>query len=370
MLDEKNPQKSRCIRCDTCDGFPCLVYAKADAQVICVDPALEHPNVTLLTEAYVERLETSTSGREVTKVHVMHNGEKETYSADMVVSSCGAINSAALLLRSANERYPQGLANSSGVVGRHYMCHLNSMLLAVSLNPNPTNFQKTWGLNDFYFPSKEWDYPMGHISMIGKTDASILRAGAPRIVPGMTLEVMANHSLSFWLTSEDLPDPNNQVMVNREGTTMLSYTLGIDHTALVVNNTEASLKFYRDLLGLKIVGTSENYGTEQEHLNNVFGARLRITSLRAGSGPGIEFLEYLAPCDGRPIPTDEGANDLTHWQTRLITGNVAVAAQQARAGAFAFVSPGVVTLPEATLGFTKGFLLRDPDGHVMQLTEP
>src|SRR5262249_19599405 len=146
--------------------------------------------------------------------------------------------------------------------------------------------------------------------------------------------------------------------------------LGIDHTAIVVGDTEASLKFYRDLLGLKIVGTSENYGTEQEHLNNVFGARLRITSLRADSGPGIEFLEYLAPCDGRPIPTDEGANDLTHWQTRLITGNVAAAAQQARAGAFAFVSPGVVTLPEATLGFTKGFLLRDPDGHVMQLTEP
>jgi choline dehydrogenase-like flavoprotein len=188
------------------------------------DPALEHPNVTLLTEAYVDRLEISPSGREVTKLHVVDNGEKETYSADMVVSSCGAINSAALLLRSANVRYPNGLANSSGVVGRHYMCHLNSMLLAVSLDPNPTNFQKTWGLNDFYFPSKEWDYPMGHISMIGKTDASILRAGAPRIVPGMTLEVMANHTLSFWLTSEDLPDPNNQVTVNRDGTIMLSYT--------------------------------------------------------------------------------------------------------------------------------------------------
>lgn len=223
MLDEKDLQKSKCIRCDTCDGFPCLVKAKADAQVICVDPALEYPNVTLMTEAYVDRLETNTSGREITKVHVQRNGTRETYSADMVVVSCGAINSAALLLRSANGKHPNGLANSSGVVGRHYMCHLNSMLLAISLDTNPTRFQKSWGLNDFYFPSKEWDYPMGHISMIGKADANVLRAGAPRIVPGMTLEVMANHTLSFWLTSEDLPNPNNCVTLNRDGAIMLSY---------------------------------------------------------------------------------------------------------------------------------------------------
>src|SRR5215813_3914512 len=116
MLDEKNPQKSRCIRCDTCDGFPCLVYAKADAQVICVDPALEHSNVTLLTEAYVSQLETSPSGREVTAVQVERDGARETYSADIVVVSCGAINSAALLLRSAGDKHPRGLANSSDVV--------------------------------------------------------------------------------------------------------------------------------------------------------------------------------------------------------------------------------------------------------------
>ncbi len=145
--------------------------------------------------------------------------------------------------------------------------------------------------------------------------------------------------------------------------------LGIDHTAIVISDTEVSLKFYRDLLGLKIAGESENYGTEQEHLNNVFGARLRITSLRAAAGPGIEFLEYLTPRDGRPLPADEHANDLMHWQTRLMTGNTTTAAQQGRAGTFAFVSPGTIALPEARLGFKKGFLLRDPDGHVMQLTE-
>src|SRR6266849_6322892 len=145
--------------------------------------------------------------------------------------------------------------------------------------------------------------------------------------------------------------------------------LGIDRTAIVVSDTEASLKFYRDLLGLKIVGESENYGTEQEHLNNVFGARLRITSLHAAAGPGIEFLEYLTPRDGRPLPADEHVKDLMHWQTRLMTGDTAAAAQRVQAGTFARVSPGVITLPEAVLGFKKGFLLRDPDGHVMQLTE-
>ncbi|HYE65757.1 MAG TPA: VOC family protein [Pyrinomonadaceae bacterium] len=145
--------------------------------------------------------------------------------------------------------------------------------------------------------------------------------------------------------------------------------LGIDHTAIVVGDTEASLRFYRDNLGLKVAGESENYGTEQEHLNNVFGARLRITSLRAGAGPGIEFLEYLAPRDGRPIPPDLRANDLAHWQTKLVIRNADGAAQILQNGKSAFVSSGVVHLREATLGFTKGFLVRDPDGHVMQLVE-
>jgi catechol 2,3-dioxygenase-like lactoylglutathione lyase family enzyme len=143
--------------------------------------------------------------------------------------------------------------------------------------------------------------------------------------------------------------------------------LGIDHTAIVVGDTDASLKFYRDALGLRVAGESENYGVEQERLNNVFGARLRITGLRAASGPGIEFLEYLAPRDGRPMPADERANDLMHWQTKLITRQADGAALRLRRGLFAFVSPGVIALPEATLGFSRGFLARDPDGHVLQI---
>ena len=223
MLDERNPRASRCIRCETCDGHPCLVAAKSDAQVVAVDPALADPNVTLLTNAYVAKLETGASGREVTRVVVKRAGATETYSADVVVVSAGAINSAALLLRSASDRHPRGLANGSDLVGRHYMGHVNSVLMAISRCPNPTVFQKTLGLNDFYFGSPEWEYPMGHISFVGKLDADTLRGGAPAIAPGWSLDLMAKHSMDFWLTSEDLPDPDNRVTLDREGNIVLAY---------------------------------------------------------------------------------------------------------------------------------------------------
>ena len=235
MLNEKKPQASPCIRCNTCDGFPCLVNAKSDAQVCGVDPALEHSNVTLLTDALVERLETSPSGREVSKIVVQHRGERHAFSADIVVVSCGAINSAALLLRSRNEQHPRGLANSSDVVGRHYMGHVNSVQMAISKCPNPTIFQKTLSINDFYFGAKDFPFPMGHISFVGKLDAQTLRAGAPRIAPTWTLELMANHSLDFWLTSEDLPDPNNRVTIDSKGGIVLSYRSNNEegHTRLI-----------------------------------------------------------------------------------------------------------------------------------------
>ncbi len=224
MLDEKSPQTSKCIRCETCDGHPCLVQAKADAQVCGVDPALAHSNVTLVTGAMVQRLETSASGREVTEVVVMRNGAEERYRGDIVVMSCGAINSAALLLRSRSDKHPNGLANGSDVVGRHYMGHINSIQMALSKCPNPTVFQKTLAINDFYGPSSEWDFPMGHISFVGKLDGDTLRAGAPALVPGWTLDKMAKHSLDFWLTSEDLPDSDNRVTIDADGQLVLSYT--------------------------------------------------------------------------------------------------------------------------------------------------
>ena len=145
--------------------------------------------------------------------------------------------------------------------------------------------------------------------------------------------------------------------------------LGIDHTAIVVSDTEQSLKFYRDLLGLKLAGESINYGTEQEHLNNVSGARLRISGLKALSGPGIEFLDYLNPRNGRPAPADTRANDLWHWHTLLSTTSAAVAKQKFRSTRGRLVSPGVIEIPEKRLGFAKGFLGRDPDGHGLQIIE-
>jgi catechol 2,3-dioxygenase-like lactoylglutathione lyase family enzyme len=143
--------------------------------------------------------------------------------------------------------------------------------------------------------------------------------------------------------------------------------LGIDHTAITISDTDASLKFYRDLLGLRVAGESENYGTEQEHLNNVFGAHLRITALRAPSGPGIELLEYLSPRDGRPFPLDEHANDLVHRTTVLFTQDPETAAKLVKAAHATFVSSGVVVNHIQELEFTKGFLVRDPDGHAIEV---
>lgn len=237
-LDESDPNRSNCIRCETCDGFPCLIKAKSDSQVCGIEPALTFPNVTLLTKALVTNLETDETGREITAVNVERNGEREKYSAEIVVVSCGAINSAALLLRSANDKYPNGLANSSDQVGRNYMGHVNSVMLAVSKCPNPTVFQKTLGLNDFYFGDDEFPYPMGHISFVGKLDGVTLSAGAPAIAPGFTLDLMAKHSLDFWLTTEDLPRSENRVSLDKDGKIVLSYT---------PNNVEAHKRLQKRL---------------------------------------------------------------------------------------------------------------------------
>jgi catechol 2,3-dioxygenase-like lactoylglutathione lyase family enzyme len=148
-----------------------------------------------------------------------------------------------------------------------------------------------------------------------------------------------------------------------------SLFLGIDHTAIVSSNTDASLAFYRDLLGLSVAGESENSGTEQEHLNNVFGAHLRITALRAASGPGIELLEYLAPRDGRPVPADERGNDLAHWETDLAVGDAVAASRELQRAHVVFISSGPTTLANLALGFRRATIVRDPDGHALAFTE-
>lgn len=241
MLDEGHPETSLCIRCDTCDGFPCLIHAKADTEVACIQPALANPNVTLLTHTYVKQLVTSPSGREVTKVIAERNGEIEEYTGSIVVLSCGAINSAALLLRSASDAHPKGLANSSDMVGRNYMCHNNSAFVAISTKPNPTVFQKTLAMNDFYFGSDDWEFPLGHIQTMGKADSMKFGAASPFPAPHGFLNQLAKHSLDFWVTSEDLPRAENRVMVGKDGTIRLHYR---------ENNLEAHNRLNSKLTGL------------------------------------------------------------------------------------------------------------------------
>ena len=219
LLDEVDgvpTPHSACVKCNKFDGYPCLVNGKADAQIICVDPAVrEHPNLTFMTNAYVERLVTDAAGRSVTGVDVVHGTDRISFSADIVVVACGALSSALLLLRSGGDAHPEGLANSSGQVGRNYMRHNNATVMAVSKIPNPTHFQKTLGLNDFYFRSDDWEFPLGHIQMVGKSDGTQVHGeGLPAALqwlPERPFDWLAKHSIDFWLTSEDLPLPQNRV---------------------------------------------------------------------------------------------------------------------------------------------------------------
>jgi choline dehydrogenase-like flavoprotein len=226
-LIESDMPHSHCVRCATCDGFPCLVHAKSDAEVLGVRPALEHSNVTLMKNAEAVRLETNGRGGTITGVVVDHAGERETFTGDIVVVSCGAANSARLLLASATDAHPRGLANGSGQVGRNYMFHNSQAVLALSKEENPTVFQKTLGLNDFYFGSSEFQFPLGNIQMVGKSSAEMYRGEKPlqtRLAPERTLDQVARHAVDFWLSTEDLPRRENRVTLRDDGAIQLNYT--------------------------------------------------------------------------------------------------------------------------------------------------
>ncbi len=209
------------LRCDPFDGYPSLTNGKADAQIACIDPTLaRYPNADLLRNAYVERLNTDAGGRTITSADVLIGGERRTLHANVFVVACGALSSALLFFRSANDRHPNGLANRSGLVGRNYMRHNNTTVLAISKSPNPTQFQKTLALNDFYHahtksPLNDWDFPLGHIQLVGKSDGSQIEIeGLPPFLhwlPARPFEFIAEHSVDFWLTSEDLPRPENRI---------------------------------------------------------------------------------------------------------------------------------------------------------------
>jgi choline dehydrogenase-like flavoprotein len=207
----------QCIRCKTCDGFPCQVLAKSDTEACCVLPALESQDITLMTRTYARRLLTDAAGHRVTSVEIEQDGELREVSAGTTIVSAGAVNSTALLLRSANSQYPDGLANSSGLVGRNYMVHNNTALMAVHpFKRNQTEFQKTMGVNDFYTQGPNFPYPMGNIQLLGKLQAGMLTAAQPW-VPRPILQAMANRSVDWWVMSEDLPDPENRITLKSNG---------------------------------------------------------------------------------------------------------------------------------------------------------
>ncbi|HEY4249932.1 MAG TPA: GMC family oxidoreductase [Roseomonas sp.] len=245
LLDEKDGQPtptSTCMRCSFFDGFPCLLNGKADAQTVCIDPMLaRHANVTLLTGAYVSRLGTDPSGRQVNAVHVTRAGKEEVYAGDIVVVACGALSSALLLLRSANDAHPAGLANGSGQLGRNYMRHEMSVVMAIMAQPNDTVFQKTLALSDFYFGADDWDFPLGLVQMCATSHADQIRGEALpewlEWLPDMPFEQMARHSMDFWLQAEDLPHPGNRI----------HYRDGQVHLDLVETNPQALAHLKRKL---------------------------------------------------------------------------------------------------------------------------
>jgi choline dehydrogenase-like flavoprotein len=243
--NESAPLASKCIRCDTCDGYPCLVHAKSDADINCIRQVMHLPNVTLMTNSRVTRLLTNSTGTAVTAVEVVHSGPGKTYgsapdpseinappasatgntaiyTAGFFAVCAGAVNSAVILLASANDKHPTGLANRSDQVGRNFMYHQADALLAISIHRNEDSYTKTWGTNDFYLKDSDpaYPFPLGQVQPVGSFHSEMMKGDAPPLTPGLVLEGMKHHAVPWWLTTEDLPDPNNRVTLHN--TTPLS----------------------------------------------------------------------------------------------------------------------------------------------------
>jgi choline dehydrogenase-like flavoprotein len=284
--------ESPCIRCDRIDGFPCLLGAKADAEWAVIRPSLAaHPNLTLMTKTTVERLLTDRGGGSVTGVEVtLPDGSPHAFTADIIVLSAGAILSAALLLKSATEKHPRGLANSSDQLGRNYMRHNNLALIAFSREPNETVFQKTLALNDFYRAGKHWDYPMGNIQMLGKSDDWQLRGAAPHglgLAPSTPFGEVAKHSLDFWLSSEDIPLADSRVTLRPDGAIRLALQ--------PANNTEGLTRLRKTFEGtLKELGMVEMAFVRSLYLHKAFDAAAtahQAGTVRFGADPDTSVLD-------------------------------------------------------------------------------
>jgi choline dehydrogenase-like flavoprotein len=290
LLDEGRRPMSLCIRCNHCDGYPCLVHAKTDAEVMAVRPLLGQPNVTLLTGAEVTRLETDTSGRVVTGVVVSREGNREVYQGDLVVVSAGAANSAKILLNSASDAHPHGLANGSDQVGRNYMFHNSKAIVALSEQKNETVFQKTLGINDFYFATKDYPWPMGNIQMVGKSNAEAMKGEEPdltKLAPTWSLADVAEHAVDFWLTTEDLPVPGNRVTTDRDGQVHLDYS---------PTNAEEADRLYEELKKiLNHVGMSAHHVLRKNFYMDMAiplaGCAHQAGTCRFGADPATSVLD-------------------------------------------------------------------------------
>jgi choline dehydrogenase-like flavoprotein len=273
-----------CIRCKTCDGFPCKVHAKTDAEVAAVRPALASGRLTLKIHAKATRLVLTPDGKRVNAVEYENNGSIETITAKIIVLSASAVNSAVLLLRSACGKAPQGVANSSSVVGRHYMAHNNTALMSVGWKVNPTNFQKTICINDFYFGDEGFRYPMGNIQGLGKLQSGMLTA-KQKYLPEFMGNLMAERSVDWWIMSEDLPDPENRVILQGDKI-RLHYSANnmAGHTRLAARTASLMRK-----IGFKLNITKHMGGLSVSH---------QCGTVRFGNDPGRAALnEYCRSFD-------------------------------------------------------------------------
>jgi choline dehydrogenase-like flavoprotein len=292
LLNEADRSASHCIRCSTCDGYPCLVHAKADADIIAVRPLLDQPNVTLLTGAEVVRLDTDPSGRTVTGVVVDRGGDgkEEVYSGDIVVLAAGAANTARILLRSVSAAHPAGLANGSDQVGRNYMYHNSKAAVALGKEPNDTVFQKTLGLNDFYLAGDDREWPLGNIQMLGKSNAMAMKGEEPhltKLAPHWSLDEVATHAVDFWLTTEDLPKPDNRVTVDSDGNIHLAYAGS--------NDSEAADLYHEFRKILNHVGMADHHVLHKNFYMSmnvpIAGVAHQAGTCRFGTDPATSVLD-------------------------------------------------------------------------------
>jgi choline dehydrogenase-like flavoprotein len=284
-LGENGKSGSSPIKLSNFDGFPDPTEAKADAQVVSLRHALTMPNVKLMTGAHVDKLLTDKSGKRVSAVQVTHHGQKLQFEANIVILAAGAVNSAAILLRSANYQHPNGLANSSDQVGRNYMLHQNGCVISISKKPNDSQFQKSFAIADFYNGDSESPYPIGAIQLMGKNDPDTLLDLAKDYFPGKSFDELSSHSVDWWITAEDLPDPDNRVTIRRDGSIKTAYT---------VNNREA---YYR--IKAKLYTLIDELGEKDPLLKNsvrvgydlgVSGVSHQMGTLKFGNDPKTSVL--------------------------------------------------------------------------------